>query len=418
MQKLKDRLAGNQRSLWTLVGLGGRAVLSMASVIAIIRALGDEGYGLVVGVLAFVTLLSPLATIGGGEVLVQDVARDRSQFGRSWGAVLRLNATFGVALLGLTVLAGLVVLPGRDSLIILLFGLVEFISAGIIGSNGRACAALDRYPAFAGHHILDGLARAVAGVGFWMLDSDDVRLLAIIMLAAMATVGVATTAWLRVVEAKPIFRGSSWLELARGGLPFALGQTSSTLQTNIDKAMLLRYGFDADNGVYGAAYRLIGYGLMPVMAVFGSAYPEFFRRGADGIEAAFDYSRSLRNTIVGLAVVGGIVAVVVSPLAAWVFGGDFDNVTVVVLVLAAVPLMKGVQFLIADVLTGSGFQGYRARVHLCTAVLNVGLNVALIPEYSWKGAAVATYVSELAFIALLAIKLRSELGAARATAAV
>ena len=43
-----------------------------------------------------------------------------------------------------------------------------------------------------------------------------------------------------------------------------------------------------------------------------------------------------------------------------------------------------------DALTGADRQGVRTVLQLATAALNVGLNLLLIPAYSWRGAAWAT----------------------------
>ena len=47
-----------------------------------------------------------------------------------------------------------------------------------------------------------------------------------------------------------------------------------------------------------------------------------------------------------------------------------------------------------DTLTGGGYQRYRTAAQLCAAGLNFGLNLWLIPAYSWHGAAWASLVTD------------------------
>lgn len=62
--------------------------------------------------------------------------------------------------------------------------------------------------------------------------------------------------------------------------------------------------------------------------------------------------------------------------------------------LAPIHLISYIQLLAADVLTGAGFQGYRSAIQVTSALLNLSLNLWLIPLFSWKGAASATLTSE------------------------
>jgi O-antigen/teichoic acid export membrane protein len=45
-------------------------------------------------------------------------------------------------------------------------------------------------------------------------------------------------------------------------------------------------------------------------------------------------------------------------------------------------------------LTGAGYQRYRTWAQLFAALLNFGLNLKLIPEYSWLGAAWASLLTD------------------------
>ena len=48
----------------------------------------------------------------------------------------------------------------------------------------------------------------------------------------------------------------------------------------------------------------------------------------------------------------------------------------------------------ADSLTGAGMQGIRTAVQVGIAILNVLLNLWLIPLYSWRGAAWSSLASD------------------------
>ena len=73
-------------------------------------------------------------------------------------------------------------------------------------------------------------------------------------------------------------------------LYFAASQTSQTVYNDIDKTMLARLSTLEATGIYGAAYRIIDVSFVPVSALLWSSYPSFFRAGARGISASFEYA--------------------------------------------------------------------------------------------------------------------------------
>ena len=393
--------------MWSFTGLLGRAALSTVMVIAATRALGVEDYGVLVGVVAFVNLFAPLNAMGAGEVLIQRVAQSRDNFRAAWGAVFALLLTVGTVLYLVMVLLGALILPSVDPLTIAVFGAAEFVAAGVIGNNVRAYAALDRYRSLAVCYLAEGTARAGAAVVFWASASTDLLVLGLLMLGGLTIVALGTSLALGHHWGLPTRPTRSLADEGRAGAPFAITQTSDMVQTNIDKALLLSFGLDRDAGIYGAGYRLSSYAMMPVMAVLSAAYPEFFRRGQVGLASAMAYSKRLRRPLMGLAILAGVGAAALSPVAAWAFGDQFGGVVPVAVGLSAYPLVKALQALWGDVLTGTGHQSYRSRVQVATAVLNIAVNLVLIPPFGWQGALVATYISEMVLLGLLVRRVKA-----------
>ncbi len=90
----------------------------------------------------------------------------------------------------------------------------------------------------------------------------------------------------------------------------------------------------------------------------------------------------------------------------WLLGDDYDGVAVVIWSMSGFPVLRIMQSLLGDSLKGVGRFGAASAAIMITAALNVTLNLWLIPDYSWKGAAVATYASEIVYLGLLFAALR------------
>ena len=404
------------RTLWSLVGLGGRAIAAVVLIVALSRAVGSEGYGVYAGITAFVIIFTTVATVGVNETMVRSVSRDPERAPRAWGATLRVSATLGLVISVATVLLATVILPGRSVTVIALLTVAEFLTTAVGGTGGRMCMALDRYRAFAAHHLADGAVRAGAAVIFWVSGSDDLRLLAVLLAGGAAVLSLGSTLWVARTVGRPEFRGVSVLAEAREGASFSLADVSSGTQQNVDKAMLLRYDFDAENGVYSAGYRLISYALLPLSAFFATTYPQFFRHGEAGVAPAWAYAKGLAKRVLGGSLLLAVLCIAVAPLAGWLFGGDFDDITLVVFAMGLFPFFRAAQVLAGDTLSGSGHQSWRARAQIVGAVVNVGANIWLIPRHGWQGAVAATYLSEVVYLELLLYRIRTTTSTTRAGA--
>jgi O-antigen/teichoic acid export membrane protein len=205
-------------------------------------------------------------------------------------------------------------------------------------------------------------------------------------------------------------------ELAEG-FYFGASQSAQTVYNDIDKTMLVRLSSLDATGIYAAAYRIIEVAFTPVRAVLNGAYPEFFRHGQHGVAASYAYAKRLLPKLIGYSVTIFALIYIMAPVLPLVLGHEYVKAVEALRWLAVLPLLKTMHYFIADALTGAGHQRVRTTSQIMIAVLNVGLNLWLIPAYSWRGAAWASILSDGAlavtlYVALTLIKLRSETPAA------
>src|SRR4051794_38427545 len=104
---------------WLGGAQAGRLALPSGTFILIARALGAPGFGALAAALALVSVLSPFAALGAGNLLIMHVARDSSSFARYWGAVLVTVPVAGFPLVLLSLGLGALLLPVPLSLILL-----------------------------------------------------------------------------------------------------------------------------------------------------------------------------------------------------------------------------------------------------------------------------------------------------------
>jgi O-antigen/teichoic acid export membrane protein len=184
------------------------------------------------------------------------------------------------------------------------------------------------------------------------------------------------------------------LEDAREGWFFSMSTSAQTIYNDIDKTMLAHLSSLSATGVYGAAYRIIDTSLTPVRALVSAAYPQFFRVGVDGLDATYSYAKRLIRKAVIFGGLDFVALMVLAPLLPHILGPKYAAVAPAVRWLALIPVMRCVHWFLADALSGANAQGLRTMVQVGVAALNIGLNLLILPRWSWVGAAWTSLASD------------------------
>jgi len=168
----------------------------------------------------------------------------------------------------------------------------------------------------------------------------------------------------------------------------------------IDVLMLGLMSNPEQIGLYGAAYRVLNQVLVTYYLLTQVLYPRFARHGVE------DRARMLRaHILLPLLGVGILLAVVISvsrrTVLTIMFGHQFLAACPLLLLLAwSIPL----DFMTSYLSNAFIAWGMEKKVLLCTgigAASNIVLNLALIPRYGARGAAINTLLSYAIFLTTL-----------------
>src|SRR5215467_7955384 len=129
MKLLRTNMARN--IVWMIMGQGLRLIIQALYFIEMARSLGVRNYGAFIGVVAFVGIVYPFGSLGSGNLLVKNVARNRAMFSAYWGRALAITLGFGSVLVVLVVALSRFVLPAEIPL-----SLVAMVAlSDVIGLN-------------------------------------------------------------------------------------------------------------------------------------------------------------------------------------------------------------------------------------------------------------------------------------------
>ncbi len=374
------------------LGLGLRAAAQAALVLLLARWLGAAGYGAFVAALAVASFFTPLAGMGMAAVIVRDGSADRAHLFALRRRAMRLWAISSVIGVGLAVGAMHWSLPSAAPLGALFLLAVGEVAAGsLVELLARIEQAQHRAMRFG--LLMAGLplARLLALAALlalvppspvaWMIAYG---VSSVLYAAALVTVHSAS---LRAATRQPT---PPLVHLAREGAPFATGALAGRLQTEFNKPVLAHLSY-ADAGGFSVAQRLVDLVTLPLAALQEALWPRVF--------AADDPRSRIRRSgaaLLGAALAGAVVLLVVAPLLPRVLGADYAPAAHALAALALLPALQLARNLGNAWMMSHGKSHALLAVYLVVAAVGVLLTLLWVPRYGLIGAVWAVYASEAA----------------------
>ncbi len=387
------------RGLFTLAGGRGVVMALQFVTMALLAAnLGPAGLGVYTFGIATAGVFKILPNFGTIQVVTRDVAQDPERERELMPNLIYLRAALGVVTYVL--LAAVVFAFGFDESerrAALIAGLCVLIAADAFRSTLEVRLRLgwvsiaDAFEAGATVIGVLLLARADAGVEafLWLYVALKVMNSLIVMVAA-----------LRMGDFSWRLRADLWRPLLRAAVPLGVAGLIMALYYRLDVLFLAALESAADVGQYGAAYRFLdAFTVIPMIAMSVLA-PVMARSVVEGTEIfQRRYGQAVHLVTVLAVGVGLIGAMTAWRLLPALPGFDeFDGGGVALSILAPA---AGLIFL-GSVVQGALISGHRQerllRIAAVGLAVSVALNLALIPPFSYVGAAIATTATEVVLI--------------------
>ena len=385
-----------RNSLWVLGGQAAKLLFQGAYFILIGRALGSRQYGAFIGVASLIAVLAQFATWGSGMLMLRSVSRDPATFPRAWGNALVMTASLSIVVLCLVYgLAHLFFSP-QLLLIVPFIAVADTLFAKLAELSSQAFQAFHRLRNTAQMIAITSAIRLVAAVLLFLHTRAGLasamtwgRLyLGASFVGAVVSVGLVTAQLGRPKFVR--IPGRLWAE----GLGFSMASSTTSIYNDVDKAMLVSMGQLRAAGIYGTAYRIVDIACIPITAVHGAALPELFERGRAGPKATRPFVRKLLSKTSLYAIVAAVALSAGAGIVPRLMGPSYADSVTAIRWLFLLPLLRSLHLAAGDCITATSSQWWRTGSQFVAAVLNLGLNLLLIPRWSWQGAAVASLLTD------------------------
>lgn len=363
----------------------------------IARYLGVQQYGLFSYATAFVYLFNPLISLGLDSVVVRDIVQDPSKKEETLGTTFWLKVLGGCTSLLLAV-GSIIVLRSNEPLTI---GLVTILAAGGIFQSFETIDVWFQSQVQSKYTVF---AKNIAFICIVLLKVKLITMQAPLIAfawAGFAEMGLGAIALTFVYR----FKGYSlklwrWSfprakSLLKESFPLLLSGLTIMIYMKIDQVMLGEMVGDRAVGVYTAATRISEAWYFIPTAIIVSVTPSIYKAMEQSKTAYYQYVGRLLRLMNLMAIIVAVPVTVLAPNIIQLFyGAEFlqSSSVLVIHIWAAIFVFMGVATLPCFI--AEGLTDLTLRRTLLGAVINVVLNLLLIPRYTVVGAAVATVISQ------------------------
>ena len=381
------------RTAWSLVV----EVLQLASSLSVFLVLpfllSRNDYGVIVAVLGIATPAMSLTSFGSHALLLRRVA-EGVPLGDAW------KRTTSIGIVGPAVAAVLLIAirplvwPNLDGWVytLLLISQLNFFwmseLATFVGT------ATKRLKDAAKIRTMVASTR-FAAVGWFALFGGGKLLnwaIASVVSFGIAAVVSVYAVW-RIFGVGPALNRLSKSDF-KEGWPFSASGTTESLVDAADRPLMARYELLEDAGIYGLAGRVIQFGYLPIRILLRASDADMFAAGTKGTKPALALSRRLLPPALGVGVILSGCFLAFAPVLR-LLPDRWDEIVPAVRWLAIMPTIRAVQYLMGNCLSASDRQRWRLSATFTAAILNLGLNLWLLPNGGWRTAVMTTIVSEV-----------------------
>lgn len=179
-------------------------------------------------------------------------------------------------------------------------------------------------------------------------------------------------------------------------LPIAISSVFVMIYFRIDTVMLSLLTNDTEVGFYSAAYRLTEALTFIPSILITSTYPIMSKYFNEKNEAfSYIYVKSFKILFALGLIIGTVVTFLAEDIILKIYGSQYYGSVIALQILIWATTVMFVNQIVISTYVSSGNQNVMAKMSFIAAVFNIGLNLLLIPSYSYIGASIATFFTEL-----------------------
>ncbi|MBT4118122.1 MAG: oligosaccharide flippase family protein [Rhodospirillaceae bacterium] len=371
------------------------------------RAIGPEQYGILGFAVSIVSYFGLAGTLGTDIWGTRNVARNAGDVAITTGHVISLRLTLSAAV---ALALGLMLAIWRPAQLVMIVIVIQFASVFIAAFTlDFAFQGLERMSGIAKRQVVTAVL-ALAGISATALFEPGVILAATIFQGAALIAAIVMLIDFFRLGGVPKIRidWARWRSILATSAPIAVTGVVAAVYYSIDIVMLGFFRSQAEVGLYVAAGKILMVGMTAATILGAVFFPVLSRLITDQAarRKASAHHAEVMIFFGGLIALGGYL--LAPEILYIVFGASYAGADQALRILMANLVLAHIVAIYQMQLLAWNMQKQQMNIVIAGAILNVGLNIWLIPKFGIEAAASTTLISSAAVLLLALVVLRRQ----------
>jgi len=385
-----------------------RISLQFIITIIIVRTLGKEDYGKYAVIFAFLFFFRPIIDMGINTFLIREIARDRQKAGLLLGNGLLLKIPLAIIIFTISIL---IMYSTNYPAIIktgTLMGAMIILFLPLQVAEALFLADLKQeYPM--GVVIFSKITKLALVV--WVITSKTNLINLVIISTFCEIIYLVLLYWFVRKHVKLIYQPDVKLfgQILKQSIPFGIAAVSIAIYFKVDAIMLSVMKGDAEVGLYTAAYHYLEVMIIFPHAFLITLFPLFSGLAKTSVDTLlFMFKKSLKYLFtLAIPTMAGLMCIS-NQLVVCIYGQEFKESAQPLFFLSLAIGTIFIGYLFCTLINSIDRQIVVMGSTLTGMLVNIGVNLLLIPQLGTVGAAIGTCITETFLLAIFYVYIRTK----------
>ncbi|MBI4992789.1 MAG: flippase [Candidatus Magasanikbacteria bacterium] len=379
-----------RNTAWMTAASVGQKIISFVYFTILARNIGAENIGKYFFALSFTTIFVVFVDLGLNNVLIREGAREKSKIQQYLSSVLFAKIFLGgLSYLGVFFVINLMGYPIETKYLVYLSGLTMLFDSLHLSIYGvlRALGNL-KYEALAitGSQFLT----LILGTTFLYMRLPLIYLILAFTIPSFFNVCYVGAVLYKKyqIKLKPRWDKEVIKFFGRVAVPFAMAAVFARVYSYADSILLSKLAGDVAVGWYSIPYKITyAFQFIP-LALVAALYPKFSEYFAsDKQKLALIYERGIKYLLLIVMPIAIGIGILAKPIILSLYTPEYLNSVLPLQILLAGLVFSYISFPIGAFLNACNRQATQTLIVFFVMILNIALNLFLIPRYGIIGAA-------------------------------
>lgn len=392
---------------WLLLEQIFRMALSLIVTSLMARYLGTEDFGLINYGLAFVMIFTSASNLGIESIIVNEIIKNRKDTGKLIGTTIYLRLCASLISIVLVYFTVSYLNPG-DKMILVITVIQSFSLLFVVFDSVKFWFQSNLQSKF----VVISKSIAFTIVSCWRISliffAKSIEYFSIATVVEAVTIAAFVVVFYKRFNGPKLsFSTYTAKRLLTQSFYFFISSLLIMVYTQIDKIMLGEMVGGVAVGIYTAAMTISNLWIFIPNALIESARPVIMTEKTQNENSYVKKFMLLYSSIIWIGIGASIVITLLAkPIILIVYGDQFIEATNVLILLIWSRIFSIIGIARSIWLVTEELDKYQLHFVAIGAIVNVFMNLLLIPKYGAVGAAIATLFAEVisAFIAILFFK--------------